>query len=320
MPEDQVPGLSAPGDLDEPPLLVLAGPTASGKTAVAIPLARRLGAQIVSFDSMAVYRGMDIGTAKPSEAQREAVRHHLIDVADPGEAWSVGEHLRRAEEAFARIRQEGARPLVVGGTFLYLKALLFGLEDGPRSDPRQRQQWIEREEEEGPGTLHRMLRERDARAAERLHEHDLHRIVRALEKAVARERRESRWDPRRPQRIFRLAVLLPPLEVLQGRIEARVRSMFDRGLVEEAQQVADLGGLSRTAREAIGYREALAVARGERDQEEAVRETIRRTRLLCRRQLTWLRSFPQARFVRPRGEESEEELVDLAARALEDPP
>jgi tRNA dimethylallyltransferase len=310
------------------PLLVLAGPTGSGKSAASVPLAAALDAEIVSFDSMAVYRGMDVGTAKPSLEARARVRHHLIDVVDPVELWSVGEHLRRAEAAFEDIRSRGMRALVVGGTFLYLRALLYGLEDSPRGDPRRREEWVERERVEGPGTLHRILLDLDPVAAARLHPHDVHRLVRALEKAEASTRRAPAdasggedsgggWSASRPARAVRLAVLVPPTDVLVRRVEERVRAMFAGGLVDEARRLSDLG-LSRTAREAIGYREALAVAFGERDEAEAVRETVRRTKILVRRQRTWLRSFPQARDLPLTGDETAEDVAVLA-RGILDP-
>lgn len=240
----------------------LTGPTAAGKTQVGLELAERLNAEIISLDSMAVYQGMDIGTAKPTPADRARVVHHLIDVVPPTEDFSLSEYIDAAHAAIREIRGRGRQVLFVGGTPLYLKALLRGVYRGPPPDWAFRMQ-IEEELRHVPITaLHERLQIVDPLLAARLHPHDKRRIIRGLEVFKLTGQRLSHWqtqfDEGRPAHEVKVFVLDWPREKLHRRIEARVRQMFAAGLVEEVRGlVARYGQLSRTAMQAVGYREVL---------------------------------------------------------------
>lgn len=281
---------------------ILSGPTASGKTALAVPLARRLDAEIVSVDSMAVYRGLDIGTAKPTPAQRQAVRHHLVDVVGPGEPYSVARWLADAADAVEDCRGRGRRVLFVGGTPLYLRALRDGIDSLPGGDPELRRRLEDELAAVGTLPLHDRLATVDAAAAARIHRHDARRIIRALEIAVhGGGSAPGSWrEPPAVQPTFaeRMMIVDLPRRLLYERIDRRVEEMFAAGLVAEARSAAAAaGGIGPTASQAAGYAEALEVAAGRIDEAEAVRLTQRRTRQLAKRQLTWLRSFRSAVWV-----------------------
>lgn len=240
----------------------LTGPTAAGKTQVGLELAERLGAEIISLDSMAVYQGMDIGTAKPTAADRARVPHHLLDLVPPTEDFSLSEYVDAAHAAIREIQQRGRPVLFVGGTPLYLKALLRGVYQGPPPDWTFRAQ-IEQELRTLPITaLHERLQVIDPLLAARLHPHDKRRIIRGLEVFKLTGQRLSHWqtqfDEGRPAHEMKVFVLDWPRAVLHQRIEARVRQMFTAGLVEEVRGlIARYGRLSRTAMQAVGYREVL---------------------------------------------------------------
>ncbi len=278
---------------------ILSGPTASGKTALAIGLARRLDAEIVSVDSMAVYRGLDIGTAKPSPADRAAVPHHLVDVVEPADCYSVARWLAAAAAAVEEIRRRGRRVLFVGGTPLYLRALCDGLDPLPPADPALRQRLAAELEAEGSAALHRRLATLDPAAAVRIHPHDARRIVRALEVAgQGSTSRATAWaGGATPSPAFarQMMVIDLPRALLRARIDRRVEEMFSQGLVAETRAAAERpGGIGATAAQAAGYAEALAVIAGRIDEAAALRQVQTRTRQLAKRQLTWLRSFPDA--------------------------
>lgn len=282
--------------------LFLVGPTASGKTALGIRLAQRLGAEIISLDSMAVYRGMDIGTAKPSAADRAAVPHHLIDILDPWEEYSVARYLDDAEQAIAAIRARGGTPLFVGGTPLYLKAVLRGLFEGPPANwefRRQVQAWLC---DHGCQALHERLQAVDPAAAERIHPRDVRRVIRALEVFELTGQPLSTWQHQfeRPNETARGRVLVLdwPRDVLYQRINARVEAMFAAGLVEEVRRLLESGRqLSHTASQALGYREVLEYLAGQRTLQET-RELVKtRTRQFAKRQLTWFRHLEECQFI-----------------------
>lgn len=278
---------------------ILSGPTASGKTALALPLARRLDAEIVSVDSMAVYRGLDIGTAKPTAEQRAAVPHHLVDVVEPGEAYSVARWLADAAEAVESIRGRGRRVLFVGGTPLYLRALRDGLDPRPGGDAAVRQRLHTAAEREGLASLYERLAALDPAAASRIHPHDLRRIVRGLEVVeTAGEPLPGSWQASRPEHPTfsrRMMVVDVPRRLLRDRIDRRVEEMFAGGIVAETRAaLARPGGIGHTASQAAGYAEAVEVLAGIRTERDAVRRTQERTRQLAKRQLTWLRSFRSA--------------------------
>jgi tRNA dimethylallyltransferase len=262
-------------------------------------MASRLGAEIVSVDSMAVYRRLDIGTAKPTAAERERVPHHLVDVVDPGKTFSVADWLSSARAAVDAIRATGRRVLFVGGTPLYLRGLREGLAPLPSRDEAIRDELEAEADRSGPESLHRRLAVADPASAARIHPRDTRRLVRALEiLAVSGSSRTAAFGPVvDPWFDERLLVIDLPRRVLRARIDARVATMFASGLVEEARCVAADGGIGPTAMQAAGYAEALAVAQGRLDPAAAIEATRRRTRQLAKRQLTWLRSFRRAIWV-----------------------
>ena len=279
--------------------LILAGPTAAGKTAIAVPLAQRLNAEIVSVDSMAVYRGLDIGTAKPSAAEQAAVRHHALDLVEADAAFSVASWLAATAQAMKEIRGRGRRVLFVGGTPLYLKALREGLSPRPAADPALRVALAARLEHEGAAALHRDLAACDPAAARRIHPNDARRIVRALEVAATASSQPVQvtppaWGNTPPSASAPLLILDVPRRLLHERIATRVHRMFAAGLIEEVQTALATVGLGQTARQGAGYSEVLAMLAGTLTREEAIEQTIRRTRQLAKRQRTWFRSFTNA--------------------------
>jgi tRNA dimethylallyltransferase len=278
---------------------ILSGPTASGKTSLSLLLARWLDAEIVSVDSMAVYRGLDIGTAKPTSAQRAEVPHHLVDIVEPGEIYTVARWLADAAAAVESCRSRGKRLLFVGGTPLYLRALRDGLDPQPPGDEAFRQRLEEEVRATGTVGLHARLTQADPVAAARIHPNDARRIIRALEIVHATGRpTPSSWFDERPQHpVFarQMMILDQPRRTLRERIDRRVEAMFAHGLIEETHAAAARpGGIGATAGQAAGYAEAIDVLAGRMTRDEAIRLTQQRTRQLAKRQLTWLRSFKTA--------------------------
>ena len=274
------------------------GPTASGKSAVALEVARRLGdVELVSVDSMGVYRGMDVGTAKPTAADRARVPVHLLDLADPHEDFSVARFVGAAREALTGIEARGRRALLVGGTGLYLQAVVDGLTlPGEWPDVRARLE-EEAATPAGVGALHRRLAATDPPAAARIEPGNRRRIVRALEVTLGSGRPFSSYGPglgAYPPTRFRLAGLWLPRQVVGARIEARYRQQLDAGFLDEVRALArDPRGLSRTARQALGYRELLDHLAGRTTLDEAVDLAVRRTREFARRQRAWFRRDPR---------------------------
>jgi tRNA dimethylallyltransferase len=283
-------------------VLVIAGPTASGKTALAVALAGRLGGEIVNADSQQVYRGLDVGTAKPTAAERAAVPHHLVDVVEPGEGMDAARFAALADAAIAGVAARGRRPVVAGGTGLYLRALLHGVVAAPGRDPALRARLEEEALRLGRPALHARLREVDAEAASRIRPNDLVRIVRALEIAAGGRRpsdlhaghafREDRYDAT-------ILALDPPRAELHARIDARVREMFRGGILDEARALLDRRGGALPSRLPIGYAEAAACVRGELGEEEAIARVQAAHRRYARRQIIWLRKERGVEWVRP---------------------
>lgn len=279
---------------------MLSGPTAAGKTALGLALARRLDAEIVSVDSMAVYRGLDIGTAKPTPAEQAAAVHHCIDLVGPETPFSVAQWLAHAARAVADIRQRGKRTLFVGGTPLFLRALRDGLAPLPADAADIRARLADEAARDGLAVLHARLAALDPAAAARIHPHDAKRIIRGLEVIhVTGQPMTAAWRAApRPDALdtfaTRMLVIDLPRHVLAERIDRRVERMFATGLVEETRAVRDAGGIGPTAGQAAGYAEALAVLDGSLSLREAINRTQTRTRQLAKRQLTWLRSFREA--------------------------
>jgi len=260
-----------------------------------------MGAELISVDSMKVYRGLDIGTAKPSRRIREVVPFHMVDVVDPCESYTVARYVREARAAASEVSARGGEAIFVGGTPLYLRGLLYGIFEGPSANWRLREELRCRAEEEGPGALHEMLMRLDPVTAGRLHPNDLVRIVRALEvveatgKPLSAHQRE--YPARQPRVEYRMAALRRSDEDLRARINERTEAMFRRGLLDEARRLDAEGGMNRSVRKAIGYSEALAYLHGELDEAEMVKRAQRRTWRLARKQRTWLKSFPDVEWV-----------------------
>ena len=300
------------------PILIITGPTASGKEGLALAAAGRLGGEVLSADSMKVYRGMDIGTAKPSAEDRRRVPHHLLDVADPGETFSTARWLDLAEAAIAEVHGRGRVPIVSGGTPLYLKALLEGLFEGPAADPAVRSRLESEAAARGTGALHARLAEADPAAAARIHPNDLRRVVRALEVWELEGRPiselQTQWGTRRPDYRPLAVAIRRRLSDLDGRIAARVRRMVEAGLLEEVRRLAARpGGLARGPRQALGYAECLAYLNGSMTWDEAVEATIVHTRQFARAQLKWLRRFEGLLWLDAAPETPADELADRAA-------
>jgi len=276
----------------KPPLLVIAGPTGVGKTAVAVALAARLPIEVVSADSRQVYRGMDVATAKPTADERRAVVHHLIDVTDPDDRYHAARFAREARAAIDAIRARGRLAVVVGGTGLYIRALVRGLDPAPPADPAFRRELTELAAREGGATLHvRLAREAPAMAL-RLHPNDHVRIVRALEllragAPVGPAQRRWRETPEIDDALFYVGLTLPR-QVLAERLRARAAAMVAGGLAEEVRSLLARGyDPSLPAMHGIGYREAVLVLQGEISETEALRRMQRDTVRYAKRQWTW---------------------------------
>ena len=287
-----------------PPLvdqaIVISGATASGKSEVAIRVAEAINGEILSLDSIAVYRGMDIGTAKPTLADQARVRHHLIDLVDPNEDFSVAKFLEHAHQCVAEIRSRGRVPIFVGGTPMFLKGVLRGFDPGPPADWEFRNAVEADVKQHGIQMLRERLRQVDPLAAHRIEEGDVRRMIRALE--VARHtgtplsHRQTQFERGRDAANCLVFSLHWPREVLHQRIELRVKKMLDDGLVDEVRGLVECyTALSRTASQAVGYREILDYLAGEMALEEAQYRVLVHTRQLARRQETWLRSFSEVR-------------------------
>lgn len=293
----------------------LTGATASGKTAVGLELAERLNAEILSLDSMAVYRGMNIGTAKPSLEERVRASHHLIDLRDPHEEFSVAEYRDLAAGVAQRLLDAGKTPLFVGGTPMYLKCLLRGLFDGPGADWELRQALESELAEVGPATLHERLAAVDPVAASVIHPNDARRIVRALEvfRATGQpiSHQQMEFEDERPAEQCRVFVLRRDRADLHARIEARVEAMLAEGLIDEVRALDAHGrGLGRSASQAVGYREVLEHLAGDFDRAKTVERIQARTRRFAKRQATWFRGLSECQFVDVAADEPAESIAE----------
>lgn len=290
-------------------LKILTGPTAVGKSSVAFQIARQVGVEIVSADSMQIYRGMDIGTAKPSLETRREIPHHLIDILDPWEAYSVGRYVRDAEEIVLGLKAEGKGSLVVGGTALYIKALAEGLFKGPEADWGIRQELEGVAREKGVHYLHGVLAEVDPASAQQIQKGDLRRVVRALEVYQKTGHPISSWQQEWgiSHSASSMVILSLDRRELYQRIEERVERMFQEGLVEEVRRLmAHPLGLGRQAREALGYAEVTEYLEGKMTLSETKGLIKRNTRRFAKRQMTWFRSFTGAVWLEIKEEGSEE--------------
>ena len=290
------------------PLVAIVGPTASGKTALALRLARERGGEIVSCDSLQVYRGFDIGSAKATPEERALVPHHLVDVADPGEVFSAADYSRLARSALGGIRARGRLAIVAGGTGLYLRALLGGLFEGPSRDDALRRRLDALATRFGDERVHRLLARIDPDAAARIPPRDRLRVIRALEvfRATGEPISERQREGAEPLRGFRILIvgLDPGRAALRRAVEERTRRMLALGLVDEARALLARGlPADRGPLRAIGYRQAVAVALGETSADEAEGQIVTATMRLAKRQMTWFRHQADARFF-PAAEEA----------------
>lgn len=306
--------------------LVICGQTASGKGRTSLAVARRLGGEIVSLDSMKVYRGMDIGTAKAAGQDRRAVAHHLLDVVDPWESFSAARWVELAEPAIRDIIARGRVPIVSGGTVLYLKALLFGLFEGPGADPEIRSRLKAEADTTGTAALHRRLGEIDPIAAQRIHPNDLRRIVRALEVYQVTGRpiseQQQQFDRLRPEMQPLVVALRRPRDDLNRRIDERVERMMAAGLEDEVRRL--LGhpkGLSREASRAVGYSELIDFVAGRLPGGQVIERIKKNTRTFARRQMTHLRSLTFVQWIDLSPHERPEDVAGrIVARWRSRPP
>lgn len=306
------------------PVLIIAGPTAVGKTAASILLAQELGAEIVCVDSMQIYRGMDIGTAKPTREQRALVPHNMIDIVDPDQPYSVGDYLKDAQAVIEKIRAAGKIPLVVGGTGLYIRALTRGLFEGPAADPQLREQFLEREASVGPGTLYKELVNLDPESALKIHPNDVRRTIRALEVYHLKDRKlsdfqkEHAFNDARFQ--YRLLFLVRARHELYPRIEARVDQMIQEGLEAEVKLLLDRGfGPELPSMKGLGYQHLMAYLQGNMPRTEAISLLKRDTKRYAKRQFTWFRREPAAQWIDVTGVSETAEVVDRIKKNIEIP-
>ena len=293
----------------------LSGPTACGKSAVGLELAGLIDAEIVSLDSMSLYRGMDIGTDKPSQEDRLRVPHYLINIIDPHEEFSLAEYVEAAEKACRTIVSRNRVPLFVGGTGLYLRGVLRGVFDGPAADWEFRRTCEQQAHNKGPGYLHKQLQKVDPDSAETLHRNDTRRLIRALEvfhltgKPLSEQQQQPLLPPeQRPQHVYWLN---PTRERLYERINHRVPRMLEQGLLDEVRMLltAEKKPISRTARQALGYKEAFQFLNGEFEFDELLNLIQTRTRQFAKRQHTWFRNLEECRPIEISGDESPSEVA-----------
>jgi tRNA dimethylallyltransferase len=294
------------GESADPLVVILLGPTGSGKTALSLALAERFGGEIVSCDSVAVYRGMDLGSAKPSPEERAQVAHHLIDVANPDEAFTAGEYSRRARAALREIAQRGRLPIVTGGTGLYLRALTEGLFAGPARQEDLRERLRLRARERGSAWLHRVLTRLDAARAAEIHANDTPKLIRAIEVCLAARKPMSEVMGRDPLTGFRLLRigLNPPRAALYERLNQRCAEMFAAGLVAETRGLLERYGPVK-ALDSLGYRQATGVVAGTSTVEDAITAAQQGHRNYAKRQLTWFRREPDVRWIEAFGDAAE---------------
>jgi tRNA dimethylallyltransferase len=276
----------------EPLLIVVLGPTGSGKTALSLALAERFSGEIVNCDSVAMYREFEIGTAKPTREERSRVPHHLFDIIDPTGYMTAGEYARMARALLREISARGRTPIVVGGTGLYLRALLDGLFPGPQRSEQLRDRLRERAQRR-PDYLHRLLRRLDPAAAGKIHAHDTPKLIRAIEVCLAsRQAITEMWkqgrDPLSGYRILRLG-LNPERKLLYERLNRRAAQMFEAGLVEETRRLLEKYGESARPLSSLGYRQAVQWLRGEISRDDAMAAVQQAHRNYAKRQMTWFR-------------------------------
>jgi tRNA dimethylallyltransferase len=291
----------------EPLLVVIVGPTASGKTALSLALAEKFEGEIVNCDSVAMYREFDIGTAKPMPAERARVPHHLFDCVEPTDYITAGEYARRARQTLAEIAGRRHLPIVVGGTGLYLRALLEGLFPGPQRSEELRERLRERGAKHGPGYLHRILMRLDPASSQKIHANDNPKLIRAIEVCLAsRQKMTELWrqgrDPLQGFRVFRLG-LDPDRTALYDRINQRAQTMFEGGLVEETERLLQKYDATARPLASLGYKQAVQLLRGELTREQAVQAAQQAHRHYAKRQMTWFRREPDVTWLKGFGDD-----------------
>jgi tRNA dimethylallyltransferase len=289
--------------------VALLGPTASGKTALSLALAEKFNGEIVNCDSVAVYRDFEIGTAKPTAAERARVPHHCIDIVSPEREYSAGDYQRDGRAAIADITARGKLPIVTGGTGLYLRALLEGLFDGPQRSEELRNRLRRSAVRHGAGWLARLLERLDSAAAGRIHANDTPKLIRAIEVTLeARRPITEAWtagaEPLTGYRILRLG-LAPERAALYRRIDARAAAMFEHGLAAETERLMAKYGADRRIFDALGYRQARQLLAGELSEAQAVEAAQRGHRNYAKRQFTWFRREPEVRWLAGFGDDPE---------------
>ncbi|HLY99501.1 MAG TPA: tRNA (adenosine(37)-N6)-dimethylallyltransferase MiaA [Candidatus Angelobacter sp.] len=305
-----------------PLVVVILGPTASGKSSLSVNLAGKLNGEVVSCDSVAVYRDLDIGAAKPSREDRLRVPHHLIDVVTPAEAFTAGDYSRLARAAIQQISSRGHLPIVAGGTGLYLRALLEGLFSGPPRSEELRQRLRQRAAERGPQYLHGILSRLDAAAARAIHANDVSKIVRAVEVCLsARQPMTELWqqgrDPLQGFRIVQIG-LNPERTALYERINLRAQKMFEQGLVEETKALLQRYGPVRPL-DSLGYRQAMQYLQGTLTLPEAIAAARQAHRNYAKRQITWFKREPDVQWFAGFGSDHgiEQRCVELVQRLVD---
>jgi tRNA dimethylallyltransferase len=309
----------------EPLVVVVLGPTASGKTALALAIARRFSAEIVNCDSVAMYREFEIGTAKPSAAERAEVPHHLLDCVDPLADITAGEYARQARQALREIDSRKHLPIVSGGTGLYLRALLEGLFPGPQRSEELRDRLRERVAERGSEYLHRILRRLDSAAADRIHANDVPKMIRAIEVCLAsrqpfRRSMTELWQQGREPlpgfRILRLG-LNPERQALYARINQRAAKMFDQGLIAETERLLAKYGERARPLASLGYKQAMQLLRGEIDRDAALAAAQQAHRNYAKRQITWFRRETDVHWLDGVGDDTAIQAQGIAATEAE---
>ena len=293
-------------DARGPLAVLLLGPTGSGKTALSLTLGERFNGEIISCDSVAVYRGMDLGTAKPTPEERSRIPHHLIDVVDPNQPFTAGEYSRRARAALREIADRGKLPIVTGGTGLYLRALTDGLFAGPARHEDLRKRLRRSAQRHGSAWLHRLLTRLDPASARRIHANDTPKLIRAIEVCLATRQPMSRVLGRDPLIGFRLLRigLSPPRADLYDRLNQRCAEMFDQGLIQETRALLACYGPIK-ALDSLGYRQALSILLKGISEKVAIAEAQQGHRNYAKRQLTWFRREPNVHWFEAFGNDPE---------------
>jgi tRNA dimethylallyltransferase len=300
----------------EPLLVVVLGPTASGKTTLSLAIAEQFDGEIVNCDSVAMYREFDIGTAKPTASERARAPHHLLDYVAPTDHVTAGEYARQARRVLDEIKARGHLPIVVGGTGLYLRALLEGLFPGPQRSDELRERLREPATARGSNYLHRILHRLDRAAAEQIHANDTPKLIRAIEVCLtSRQKMTELWqqgrDPLRGFCILRVG-LDPDRQALYERINHRAQQMFETGLIEETKKLVEKHGAAAVPLTSLGYRQAAQYLRGEFSREQALQTAQQAHRNYAKRQMTWFRREPDVHWLRGFGDDAQIQREALA--------